>query len=168
MEPSRYYAREDSRSVVVCVVMTNPPRDQALLFNARLLVTSVQGTASEGISLQNVYSALYPIHFYLIQFYSFPFTGTDDFEVGQIPVTLTDSIRRVCVGISLVNDNLPEYTESFEVVLSENLARTTNRLNYSFSPRVAAVVITDDDSKSITYFEKFVLKLNVLLGHFMS
>ena len=73
--------------------------------------------------------------------------GDDYTPVDNEELIITQSVREQCVNISIVDDNILERTEMFMVILEVNSSRDAN---VNITTFMAAVFITDNDSKIIT------------------
>ena len=72
------------------------------------------------------------------------FTGNDDYGPGNYPVTIPAGATRVPFNIPIVNDNIRETNETFDIIIVPG--SLPNRVSRGNPPR-ATVTIVDDDGK---------------------
>ena len=82
---------------------------------------------------------------------SLVFNSTDtsvDYNFEATPVRFGACERRKCVNVKIIDDDEPEYTETFTIYLEKSLASTDT---FVLSSSVKVINITDNDQGTILF-----------------
>ena len=135
LEQTFYSTSEDDGAAEVCIVVYIPDIDCPIKFPFTVLLSTREFSAG-------IYLYIAPI---CISFHSLYITTESSMDYGDAVITVVqfdECERRSCINITIVDDEVPENTEYFNLTLKRNGLHERIQLD----PVDGLVQITDNDS----------------------